>query len=262
MYRNLELDDKTFKLTQRILVKLLQGGKQLTRDEINREFAANRILAQGHRLSYIMMKAELDEIICSGARRGNQFTYALLEERTRENNSKSKDESLAELAKRFFFSRGPATINDFATWSGLTLSECKEGLGLSGKYFEKFIQNNCTYYFSNHPSASNEANNRILLLPPYDEYIMGYKDRSAIFEFKNSFKPDLILPFFCTIIYDGQVIGTWRRELNKKIIGLEINLFTQLNSLQHQALKRNIERFASFNQLPVNIKVTQLDEKE
>src|SRR5687767_917155 len=113
MYRQLELDGLIFKRCNHILIKTLQGDKQFTRDAINEVFQKNKIIARGHRLSYIMMQAELSGIICSGARQGNQFTYALLDERVERTNSLNKEEGLAELTKRYFLSRGPATLKDF-----------------------------------------------------------------------------------------------------------------------------------------------------
>jgi hypothetical protein len=80
-YRELELDDATLKRSRKVLTKALQGEKQLTRDELRDALQAAKIAADGQRLAYIVMAAELDGLICSGARRGKQFTYALLDER-------------------------------------------------------------------------------------------------------------------------------------------------------------------------------------
>ncbi len=71
-----------------------------------------------------MMHAELDQVICSGPKKGKQFTYALLDERVPQTKSLKHDEALCELAKRFFTSHGPATIKDFSWWSGLTIADC------------------------------------------------------------------------------------------------------------------------------------------
>ncbi len=80
MFRQLELDNKTFKRSNDIIAKTLDGGKQLTRTELQAALKQKKIIADRFRLSYLMMKAELDGIICSGARRGKQFTYSLLDE--------------------------------------------------------------------------------------------------------------------------------------------------------------------------------------
>ncbi len=76
------------------------------------------------------MQAELDRIICSGAKQGKQFTYALLDERVPSVKCLNKDEALAELSKRYFPSRGPATLKDFSTWSGLSIVDVKAGLSM------------------------------------------------------------------------------------------------------------------------------------
>jgi hypothetical protein len=250
MFRQVELNDTVFRKCNRILTRLLQGGRHLTRAEINNEFRKNKIVADGHRLSYIMMQAELDAIICSGARKGNQFTYALLDYRAPGGKILDKEASLAELSERYFRSRGPATVNDYAIWSGLTIADCRIGIELIKNKLEKITSGNRTYYFTNNVLLKKHSASGVFLLPPYDEYIMGYKDRSAIFEFKNSLNPDPSLRHVCMIIKEGQVIGTWKRTLAKSRIILEYDLF----SLQHNSdsgMERIINRYSEFNKLPV-----------
>lgn len=249
MYRKLELNDAVFNKCNAILTNLLQGNKHLTRIEINDEFKKNKIEAQGHRLSYIMMRGELDGIICSGIRRGNQFTYALMSERVPKSKMLSKEEALAELAKRYYCSRGPATVTDFSTWSGLSLADCKQGIELSKSYFNKITVEKREYYFSNQLTLDERPFAKIHLLPIYDEFIMGYKDRSAILEFKHSLSPNPPLQFGCMIICDGQIIGTWKRTIGKKQIDLVYDLFISLNSTQNEEFENIIQRFASFNNL-------------
>ena len=255
MYRQLELDGSVFKRCNDILIKTLQGNKQLTRDAINEVFQKNKIIAKGHRLSYIMMQAELSGIICSGSRQGNQFTYALLDERVLRTNSLTKEEGLAELTKRYFLSRGPATLKDFSTWSGLTFSDCKKGVEAITSHFEKEVIEGEEYYFA----ASNRINKKpftdIYLLPIYDEFIMGYKDRSAILEFKNSLKHSSSLHYDCMIVFDGQIIGTWRRTISKKSIDIEFEFFKPLTKKQSKALEHAINRFEEYTNMTINYEV-------
>jgi len=110
MYRKLELEQLGFNRCYDIIAKALQGGFQLTRTELNTLLNQSNIVTNSLRLSCIMMRAELDGIVCSGARKGNQFTYVLLDERVPPTNFITQDEALAELTKRYFTSRGPATL--------------------------------------------------------------------------------------------------------------------------------------------------------
>jgi Winged helix DNA-binding domain len=102
--RKLELDDAVFRCTHAVLANALQGGKQLTRDELASALQQAGIATEGEqRVTHIMMRAELDGIICSGARRGQQFTYALLAERAPHARMLARDEALAELTRRYWF---------------------------------------------------------------------------------------------------------------------------------------------------------------
>ena len=252
MYRKLELDAKIFNRCNNIIVNTLQGGRQLTRNMLNNEFKKYKITATDIRLSCIMMNAELQGIICSGAREGNQFTYALLEERVPATVVKNKDEALAELTKRYFRSRGPATIKDYSIWSGLTVSDCRNGIEMVRSYFVREKLNNEEYFFA--PVALNKISHDMHLLPIYDEYIMGYKNRSAILEFKNSFKKAPVFHFDNMIIFEGQVIGTWRRTIHQKHIDLEYNFFKTLSKVEFALFKNASIAFERFTGLEVILK--------
>src|SRR5713226_2242979 len=127
--RKLELDDAVFRHSNAVLAKALQGGKQLTRSELASVLQLAGIAADNLlRSTYIIMRAELDGIVCSGARRGKQFTYALLDERVPQTRNLDRDEALAEFARRYFTSHGPATLQDFVWWSGLAAADAKAGL--------------------------------------------------------------------------------------------------------------------------------------
>ena len=123
-YRELELDDATLKRSRKVLTKTLQGGQHLTREELGEALENAGIAeAKGQRLAYMVMAAELDGLICSGPRRGKQFTYALLEERVQPGATLTHDEALATFTRRYFTGHGPATVQDFAKWSGLTIAD-------------------------------------------------------------------------------------------------------------------------------------------
>jgi len=249
MYRKMELNEKIFNRCTDIITKILQGNNHLTRDEINQELARNKIVAHGHRLSYIMMYAELEKMICSGIRHGNQFTYALFDERVKPAFPITEDEALCRLTAQYFKSRGPATIQDYATWSGLALKDCKRGLEATKNKLQKITTGNAEYYVSDDAVFTDKPMENIYLLPIYDEYMMGYKDRSAIMIYeKSSFK------YNCMIIHDGQIIGTWKRTVKSKQIELEYDFFSTLTDVQQEKFKDAINHFAQFSELPIEYK--------
>jgi hypothetical protein len=132
MYRQESLDKKILVNSCDVLVKALQGNQFLTRNELAAALTSAGIPAKSVRLAYVLMYAELEAVICSGPRRGKQFTYALLAERASEAKLLGPDAALAELCERYFASHGPATLQDFTWWSGLTIADAKSGVEIAG----------------------------------------------------------------------------------------------------------------------------------
>lgn len=244
MYRRLELDKLVFNKSNEILEAILDK-QQLTRQEIGEALKRYKIAASGLRLIYILMKAEIDGLICSGARSGNQFTYALLTDRAPKARTRDADDALAMLTRKYFRSRGPATIYDYAMWSGLTISSCRRGSEIIRNELES-IQLNSREYYHIDTGKSNGSSERPYLLPPYDEFVMGYKDRSAMFLLLDGNKNRSGIFFNNMILYQGQVIGTWRRSAIKNRMELEFNILTKVGRNVKLKLKSEANRFADF----------------
>lgn len=256
MYRKLELDQTLFKQSQKVLRKQLQGGNYLTRSQLNTALQQKGIQAQGLRLSYIMMQAELAGVICSGPRKGNQFTYALLEERVPTGSALSAEEALAELTQRYFISRGPATLPDLATWSGLPLTQVRKGMHLVKAHFTEEKIGSHTYYFPSSSPAAEQASKGgagVCLLPLYDEFIMAYKNREAILQLLARQQPAPKLAFDSTILVEGQVAGSWKRVVNKNSIELSFAFLIPPTQAQYALFLQVVNRFSAFTGLPVKL---------
>jgi hypothetical protein len=111
--KQLELDETIFTKSNAILENALCKNSNLTREELRELYAKENFKTNENRLSHLLMHAELDGVICNGAIKGNKQTYALLAERIPTKKLLSREESLAELAKRYFTSHAPATLRDF-----------------------------------------------------------------------------------------------------------------------------------------------------
>jgi hypothetical protein len=255
MYRKLELDNAVFKRSNAVLAKALQGGKHLTRDELREVLQRAHIATDGaFRMGYIMMRAELDGVVCSGARRGNQFTYALLEERAPDSKATihERDEALAELARRYFSSRGPATVQDYAKWSGLTLADARKGLEESKAQLEQEVVGGQVHWFSTSNRVPTGVSSSAYLLSIYDEYVSGYKDRSALGDEAHAARLRAMgnaLNYI--IVIDGQIKGTWKRTLKKDAVVIESNAFMRLTRDENRAVAAAALQYGAFLGLPV-----------
>jgi hypothetical protein len=253
MVRKLEIDLSVLKKSYRALEKALDENIFLTRNEIGSVFERAGILAEGQRLAYIMMSAELDGLVCSGPRKGKQFTYALLEERVPPVKTLTRDEALAELTRRYFATRGPATLHDFTWWSGLTMLDAKAGIEMLSSEFVSEEINGQILWFPASAPLPREKNPIACLLPNYDEYFIGFRDRSAISKVARESGIQGDDPAFLAhiLILAGQVIGGWRRTLKKDSVFVEITLITQLKRNEEKAVEQALQQFGEFLGLPV-----------
>jgi hypothetical protein len=252
-YRQLELDEAVFNRSRDLIAGELQGGQQRTRTELAAALQESGIHASGQRMAYILMHAELEVLICSGARRGKQFTYALLDERVPPSVPFDRDEALAELARRYFTSHGPATLRDFAWWSGLTVADAKTGLERLQHRFEHLNADGRTYWFAPPERPAKVKDPTIHFLPNYDEHLISYKDRYTTFDpaVPEDLDPEHSALMAHIILKNGLVIGGWRRTLGRNLVSIETDLLVELDQKQQVALEEAAEAYGRFLGWPV-----------
>ena len=247
-YRRLELDAPVLKRSLAALEKALRGGRQLTRAELGTALARADIYADGLRLAHIVLHGELEALLCSGARRGKQFTYALVEERAPRAKRLTRDEALGLLTERYFTSHGPASARDYAWWSGLSSADVRAGLEMARSKLLRDEFGGQAYWMAASPSSSSSRRGALHLLPNYDEYIVGYTERSAIFDSIHAQHLDARHnPLFNnTIVSQGRVIGTWARAAARDTLTIAAKPFGRLSAAEAKALQQAAKRFGKF----------------
>jgi hypothetical protein len=255
-YRKLGLDDGVFRQSTAALTKALQGGQQLIRSELREVLERAGVDTKlPYRFDFIIMRAELDGVLCSGARRGKQFTYALLEERVPQVPAVTRDEALHELTKRYFTTRGPATPRDFSWWSGLTIAAAKRGLDMVGSDLEQATVDGQTYWFHASQPSRRRTSTTTHLLPNYDEYFIGFKDRSAIGEKLKAAHVTVSSDALAAhiVFIDGQIVGGWKRTLTSKSVVVHLNLLMPLTEDEQRSIAVAAEKYAAFLGLPLGL---------
>ncbi len=224
--KQLGLNENILNKCNNIIEKALRDFNHKTREELINELVRADVDVGNNRASHILVRAEIEGLICSGKQKGGKPTYAILGEWVPEHRRTYRDEALKELARRFFKSRGPATLQDFSWWSGLSSADSKLALELNRSQLISEQFENQTYWIAGYPQEQNTELNEIFLLPAYDEFIISYRDRRSSLSFidhKKVISTNGI--FYPTILYRGQVVGTWTRKIKNDIIILRINLF-------------------------------------
>lgn len=247
-YRQLELKEDAFELSNRTIAEALRGGRHMTRRELGRLLVSAGIPhADGQRLAYLVMFAELEGIVCSGPRRGKQFTYALLDERAPVGRRLNPEAAKAELADRFFTTRGPATAKDFAKWSGLTIASARSAIEAASSSLQSEAWKGRTYWYPQEGPIGPKGQHSAHLLSLYDEYLSSYADRSALVD------RDLERRLWTmgnavhyVFFLDGRLHGTWSRRFSTDAVELKLSPAASLPDRHTQALNQAADRYGAF----------------
>jgi hypothetical protein len=256
--QELELDDAIFARCEKVFVRVLQGGNQVARDELLGSLQRARISVTSQRGYHILCRLAQEGLICFGAHQGKQPTFALLDEWAPKTRNLERTEALAELARRYFTSHGPATLHDFAWWSGLKISEARAAIETAGAHLASEMIDGKACWMSPDRPARRTASPRVHLLPGFDEYMLGYQDRSAALDPQHAQK---IVPggngmFMPTLVINGRVAGTWKRVVKKKSVVITVAPFAPLNKAEVRALAPAAERYGRFLNLPVELSIS------
>jgi len=244
--REFGIDSRVVASSRKALSDALRGGNCLSRPEVYRRFEAAGIATKASRGLHLLWWLAHEGLICVGPRAGKQQTFVLMDEWLPAATPRSREESLAELARRYFTSHGPATVRDFAWWSGLTATEAASALEMVARELMTETIEDQTYWQA--PiAATTRAARSCHLLPAYDEYTVAYQDRSAIMTSRVAARADSGHGiFYPPIVIDGQVAGTWSRVLKKDAVAITCRLFAPLDRRQQQALAAAAQRYAKF----------------
>ena len=233
------LSDALHRRAARTIERALERDECLTRKELAGHLERANLPAAGVPLAFVTIYAELEGIICSGPRRGKQFTYTLLARRAPRAVRYSRDEALGELTRRYFCSHGPATIRDFGWWSGLTAADAKRGLSIVRARSEAI--GGLTYWTVGPRRAVAGTGDVVHLLPVYDEYLVAYRDLAAVPRGKTVWG---VLPQ--AVVCAGQVVGTWKATRGSMTPKVAVTLGRSLTRVEQRQLDEAIERYTLF----------------
>lgn len=246
-HRQLEITQPLLHKVLGIFEKMLSENLFLTREELVTELHKEKINTSENRLSHLLFSAELESLICSGPLKGKKQTYSLLQNRIAKKKLLTKEESLAELARRYFSSHGPATVKDFAWWSGLSLREANEGLQAVKINFVSEIVDSQEYWFSTNFPDRISLHDDVYLLPAYDEFLISYKNRVASIlqtNFKKAISENGI--FRPIMVVNGGVCGLWKPLLKNDTVYISPDFFDnniRMNEKQFEIFKTRLETF-------------------
>ncbi|BDI28413.1 hypothetical protein CCAX7_004640 [Capsulimonas corticalis] len=241
------LTEDDFARSTAAMARALEGGRLLSRAELLRAVSDGGVSTAGGRPNYLLYWAALDGVICQGARRGKEFTFALLDEWSPGGCAFEGEQAAAELARRYFHSHGPAAVLDFAWWSGQSLTESRAALRLVQDELESVALDGITYWMPPAIAIDAGRDSEAHLLPGFDEHLLGYADRGAVI-------PDdqikALTPkngiFSPLVAHGGRATGTWSRKIDRKSVAIETAPFAPWTETQGETVLIAAEKYRAF----------------
>lgn len=245
-HKQLDLDEKLITRCKKVIEKDLLAAESSTRAQLIAVLKKAKITLAAECYSHILLRCELDRLICSGPAQGSDTAYALYAQRVRKTENLPRDEALARLAERYFKSHGPATLEDFIWWSGLKIGEARQALAAAGSLLKKFTAKENIWYLAPEMGKSNTGSG-VILLPAFDEYIIGYTDRTAVLAPGMSTKVISNNGIFrATIVVDGIVRGIWKRELKRGKFLFQPQFFGKADARLKATVEKKAGELAAF----------------
>ena len=232
----------------RVLEKTLAGTDGLTRPEIKVRLAELGFEITDNRvLTHLMVCAETDAVVCSGIYKKHLSTYMLMDERVPLTQVLTKDESLEKLARKYFQSHSPATLQDFCWWSGLTMADTKRAINIIDN--ELLIEKCDEQIFYIHSSCRIREGiiERMHLLPAFDEYLIAYKGRTMALPtelYKHAFTNNGI--FYQVVLKQGNVVGNWKKQIKKDTVQVEYSWLDIAGNINQRQLSSAENRLVEF----------------
>lgn len=240
-----DITEKQYGQFNELVVRILEGNKSMTKQEIEAEVNQRGLKTEEHLIERLIGNSEIEGIICSGVDKGGKPTYGLLDERAPKAVEIHKEEALARLASQYFQSHSPASLADFAWWSGLSVTEAKQAIGLIKSELITYTDNILAH--ESYKEIAPLQNDILHLLPSFDEYLISYKDRTSVLDLEHHPKAfNRFGTFYPVILHNGKVVGNWSKSIKKGQIVIENTFFDPRHRISKELIGKAENRYKSF----------------
>ncbi|MFI6077961.1 winged helix DNA-binding domain-containing protein [Actinoplanes sp. NPDC051343] len=257
-----------------LLGSALAGGKRLTRAECLRTLTEGGIAVGGQIGYHLLWYACQQGVAAIAPHVGKEQTFVLLDEWAPEPRRPDRDEALGIIALRYFRSHGPTTLKDFAGWTGLTMTDCRTGIAVAGKALAPVDVDGVEMLMAAEPpavggaaadsvavggvasAAAGSDGGGWLALPGFDEYLLGYKDRSMM---GTPEQLAAVIPggngvFQSTLVRGGRVMATWKRTIRRNGVTVTVQPLAKFTSRDRHNAEAALQPFADYLGLPLTVK--------
>ena len=255
--RSLDLTPKDFGEAFGVLEKAFADGRPILRSDLVQILENANIETANQRGYHIIWRAAQQGLICLGPMQGKQPTFVWLDAWLPPAKALSREESLATIVSRYLTGHAPATVKDMMHWTGLPQRDILAGLAdVQSQFISETIDGDVYWMRPDQPSFAFDPDQAILL-PAFDEYLLGYRDRTAVInaDHLNKVVPGGNGVFLPTVVIGGQMVGIWKRVFRAKEITISLIPFSRFTAKQLTAITRAAQAYGAFYGLPVSVKI-------
>jgi len=248
--RHLPISPALYSRVNDLLGQMLEGGNALTKQEIALRLKQAGIETDHAETTRFLLQAETRGLICSGPDQSGKPTYAWMDDRVPPKPELSRSETIARLALRYFQSHSPASLADFVWWSGLSLREARQAIGEIDSFLIHETSLGTEWFIHQEAQQStclHKSFREMRLLPPFDEYLISYKERSHVLNPIHQSKAfNSWGTFYPVILYEGQIIGTWQKQTTRKNNDIDLEFFPGTSRPSEKQIHQAIEQYQQF----------------
>jgi hypothetical protein len=241
-----------------VLGAALAGGGRLTRARCLEVLAEAGIAGDGNWGYHLLWYASQLGVTCIAPSVGTEQTFVLLDEWAPDPHRPDRDEALGTMALRYFRSHGPTTRQDFAGWTGLTAADARRAIAVAGPALATVrVQGKEAYLDPELLDAPvPEPGRELLVLPGFDEYLLGFKDRSLMVadEHKQAIIPGGNGVFQATVVRGGRVVGTWKKAASRTRTTVTVLPLVPMGAGDRAAVEAAFEPYAHYTGTPLELR--------
>lgn len=230
-----------------ILDRILSSGEHFTKQELGDLLKIHNLESDSRHLDMAIFYAEIEGILVNGRLKGNKQTFTSFEKWVPRTQTMHRDDALGCLALKFFTSHSPATLDDFVWWSGLTLKECRNAIEMIKDKFVYETINGRLFLINNEIRTPDINENFVLFLPPFDEFVVSYKNRSELIDDRHYGKVMTKNGIFSpTLMLNGEIIGSWKKRMKGREVSIDLSFFEKPTKIIEGLFLDEIKRLKSF----------------
>jgi hypothetical protein len=192
--------------------------------------------------------------LCQGPPQGAKVTFARPDQWVEDWQPVEEQHALREVCRRFLRAYGPARPADFGEWFLLRpVARARELFdALADELEEVDVEGRSAYVLAGDTEFA-EASSSLRLLPEYDVYVMGFRERDELVlpavreqvaaDGRGRYEGPAGVRF---LVVDGATAGLWRRTKRGKRIELAVSPARRLTRAQRAALDGEAQRIGEF----------------